>query len=55
VLHYGVGNFEYNADFDRQQVNAGKIIALLFWQQSGRGRVPYGVVLFLPANCSVKI
>jgi len=43
VLHYGVVNFEYNADFDRQQVNAGKIYRVAFWQAVRAGRVPYGV------------
>jgi len=36
-------NYEYNADFDKQQVNAGNLYRVAFWQQTESKKIPYGV------------
>jgi putative ABC transport system permease protein len=36
-------NYEYNAEFDQQQVNINNLYRIAFWQETDRGDVPYGV------------
>ena len=36
-------NYEYNSDFDKQQLNAPNIYRVAFWQQTETKKVPYGV------------
>jgi putative ABC transport system permease protein len=43
-------NYEYNVEFDRQQVNAGSLYRIAFWQNTERGNIPYGVCPMPVAN-----
>jgi putative ABC transport system permease protein len=36
-------NYEYSARFDKQQKNANNLYRIGFWQQTEKGKVPYGV------------
>ena len=36
-------NYEYNSDFDKQQLNGPNIYRVAFWQQTETKKVPYGV------------
>lgn len=36
-------NYEYNTEFDQQQVNASNLYRIAFWQETERGNTPYGV------------
>ncbi len=36
-------NYEYNTEFDQQQVNAPNLYRIAFWQATERGNTPYGV------------
>lgn len=36
-------NYEYNAAFDKQQVNASNLYRVAFWQQTETKKVPFGV------------
>ena len=43
-------NYQYNADFDAEQLNASRIFRLGFWQKTEKDSVPYGVVPIPLAN-----
>jgi putative ABC transport system permease protein len=43
-------NYQYNTEFDKQQENASKIFRLSFWQETEKGKVPYGVAPIPVAN-----
>jgi len=36
-------NYQYNAEFDREQKNTDQLYRIGFWQENEKGRVPYGV------------
>lgn len=36
-------NYEYNAEFDKQQANAANLYRIAFWQETEHGKTPYGV------------
>src|SRR4030095_11870549 len=43
-------NYEYNAGFDQQQVNASNLYRVAFWQQTETKKIPYGVCPIPVAN-----
>jgi putative ABC transport system permease protein len=43
-------NYQYNIEFDKQQSNATRLYRIGFWQQTERGRVPFGVCPMPAAN-----
>ncbi|MGE0772646.1 MAG: ABC transporter permease [Cyclobacteriaceae bacterium] len=43
-------NYEYNAYFDKHQSNASQLYRIAFWEETEKGRVPYGISPFPAGN-----